>query len=86
MNIDTVAGEGTDLKGRFKESLGTSIGDPALQKDGIADQISGNIRKGIGGVRDFVRYQPLAAGAIAVGIGYAVWGASAASGISMRSR
>jgi uncharacterized protein YjbJ (UPF0337 family) len=66
MNIDTLAGEGTNLKGQFKESLGDAAGDPLLQRDGIADQLSGNIRKGFGALRDFSRDQPLLA---AVGAG-----------------
>jgi uncharacterized protein YjbJ (UPF0337 family) len=61
MNIDTVAGEGTNLKGRFKESLGDATGDPALQRDGLVDQVSGNLRKGFGTMRDFARTQPIAA-------------------------
>jgi uncharacterized protein YjbJ (UPF0337 family) len=59
MNIDTLAGEGTNLKGHLKESLGDATGDPLLQRDGIADQLSGNIRKGFGALRDFSRDQPL---------------------------
>ena len=61
MNIDTVAGEGTNLKGQFKETLGTATGDPMLQRDGIVDQLSGDIRKGFGTIRDFARDQPVAA-------------------------
>lgn len=71
MNIDTLAGEGTNLKGRFKETLGDAAGDPGLQRDGIADQISGNARKGVGALRDFARKQPLAAIAVAGLLGYA---------------
>ncbi len=61
MNIDTLAGEGTTIKGRFKESLGNAAGDRALQRDGIADQLSGEIRKGFGSFRDFARDKPFAA-------------------------
>ena len=61
MNIDTLAGEGTNIKGRFKESLGDAAGDPALQRDGIADQVSGEIRKGFGSLREFARNKPFAA-------------------------
>jgi uncharacterized protein YjbJ (UPF0337 family) len=74
MNIDTLAGEGTDIKGRFKESLGDATGDSALQQDGIADQLSGNVRKGIGALRDFARNQPLTAAAVAGVLGYAMLG------------
>lgn len=72
MNIDTLAGEGTELKGRFKESLGNATGDRELQSDGVADQLSGQVRQGFGALRDFVRDQPLAAAAIAGVIGFAL--------------
>jgi uncharacterized protein YjbJ (UPF0337 family) len=65
MNIDTLAGEGTDLKGRFKSSLGDATGDPALQQEGAVDQLSGNVRKGVGAVRDFAKRQPVATAAAA---------------------
>ena len=58
MNIDTLAGEGTNMKGRFKESLGDALGDTDMQRDGAMDQISGNARKAFGGIRDFVRERP----------------------------
>ncbi len=74
MNIDTVAGEGVDLKGRFKESLGNAIGDTALQQDGLADQIAGNVRKGFGSLRDFARNQPFAAAAAAGVVAIALLG------------
>jgi uncharacterized protein YjbJ (UPF0337 family) len=69
MNIDTLAGEGTSTKGRIKESIGNATGDPALQQDGIADQLSGNIRQVFGAVRDFAQRQPLLTAGIAVLIG-----------------
>ncbi|GAA4013882.1 hypothetical protein GCM10022280_10300 [Sphingomonas swuensis] len=55
MNIDTLAGEGTQTKGDFKRGLGEVTGDPKLQQDGAADQLSGQVRKGVGQVRDFVK-------------------------------
>jgi uncharacterized protein YjbJ (UPF0337 family) len=74
MNIDTLAGEGTHLKGRFKESLGTAIGDRELQSDGAADQVSGNARKLFGGLRDFVRDRPVVAAGAALVVGIALAG------------
>jgi uncharacterized protein YjbJ (UPF0337 family) len=69
MNIDTVAGEATQLKGRFKESLGDAIGDRELRSDGVADQVSGGVRRGFGALRDFARHRPFAtAAALAVGL------------------
>jgi uncharacterized protein YjbJ (UPF0337 family) len=69
MNIDTIAGEGTVAKGRVKESLGVATGDPLLERDGVIDQMSGSIRQAFGGIRDFVRYQPVAAAVIAAAVG-----------------
>ena len=68
MNIDTIAGEGTTAKGRM-ESIGDATGDPVLAQDGIADQLSGNVRQAFGAVRDFARSQPLLTAAIAGLIG-----------------
>lgn len=65
MNIDTVAGEGTVTKGRIEKSLGDAIQDPLLQREGITDQVSGTIRQAFGGLRDFVRRQPVAATLVA---------------------
>ncbi len=65
MNIDTLAGEGTNLKGRFKESVGDALGDQELRSEGAADQFSGNARKLFGGLRDFARDQPVVAAAVA---------------------
>lgn len=64
MNIDTIAGEGTELKGQFKEALGNATADPQLQQDGIVDQFSGRARQSVSAVRDFVRNQPILAAAV----------------------
>jgi len=74
MNIDTLAGEGTDMKGRLKTSLGDATGDQGLQQDGTIDQLSGQARKGFGAVRDFASRQPVAAAAIAGVAGLALLG------------
>lgn len=70
MNIDTLAGEGTEMKGRFKTSLGDATGDQGLRQDGMADQLSGNMRKGVGAVRDFAKRQPVATAAAAALFGF----------------
>ena len=87
MNIDTVAGEGTSIKGRFKESLGDAAGDPSLQQDGIADQVSGEIRKGFGSLRDFARNKPFAAlvaGVVGVALISKLGGRRSGSGRALR--
>ena len=60
MNIDTLAGEGTQTKGDFKRGLGDVTGDAKLQQDGAVDQLSGSLRKGIGQVREIARKNPVA--------------------------
>jgi uncharacterized protein YjbJ (UPF0337 family) len=74
MNIDTLAGEGTELKGRFKEGLGDALGDQELRSEGASDQLAGSARQAFGALRDFVRDQPLAAAAAAVVIGVVLFG------------
>ena len=64
MNIDTIAGEGTEFKGQFKQALGDATADPKLQQDGLVDQLSGQARQSVGTVRDFVRNQPIASAVI----------------------
>jgi len=73
MNVDTVAGEGTEIKGRFKETLGTATADPTLRQDGLADQAFGKARQGLGALQDFVRNQPVAAMAVLSAIGFALF-------------
>lgn len=72
MNVDTLSGSGTQLKGQMKEGLGQATNDPALQQDGIADQVAGTVRKGIGQVRDIAMKQPIATAAAAGVIGLAI--------------
>lgn len=74
MNIDTLAGEGTEMKGRFKEGLGDAIGDRELQREGASDQLSGSVRQAVGALRDFVRDQPVVAALAAVAIGAVLFG------------
>ena len=70
MNIDTLAGEGTETKGQFKSALGDVTGDSKLQQDGAVDQLSGGVRKGVGAVRDFAKRQPVATAAAAALFGF----------------
>lgn len=72
MNIDTLAGEANDLKGRVKQSLGEATGDKALESEGVSDQVSGRVRKAIGDIRDFARAQPALAVAAVAAIGAAL--------------
>ncbi len=73
MNIDTLAGEGTEMKGRLKESIGTATADPVLRRDGMTDQMLGRARQSFGSLRDFVRDRPVAAAAFVGAIGFALF-------------
>ena len=64
MNIATIAGVGTELKGQFKQALGDVTADSTLQKDCVVDQLFGQARQGLGAVWDFVRNQPIVAVAV----------------------
>lgn len=72
MNIDTIVGEGTATKGDFKRGLGEVTGDAKLQQDGTVDQLSGELRKGLGQVRDFVNNNKAASYTAAAVFGLAV--------------
>ena len=44
MNIDTLAGESTDMKGRLKTGLGNATNDPALTElPGTIAAVSGHL-------------------------------------------
>lgn len=72
MNIDTLAGEGTQMKGQFKQDVGSLTGDQSLRQSGANDQLSGSVRKGIGQVRDFAKANPAATAAAAGIFGFAI--------------
>ena len=72
MNIDTIAGEGTQMKGQLKQDLGGLTGDQSLRSEGASDQMSGSVRKGIGQVRDFAKQNPAATAAAAGIFGLAI--------------
>lgn len=64
MNVDTLAGQGTEIKGQFKETLGQTIADPQLEQEGAADQLVGQLRKAFGALEDLARNQPIIAAAV----------------------
>ena len=72
MNIDTIEGAGTDLKGQLKQGIGDATGDPAVSRDGMTDQLSGTGQKAIGQVKEFARQRPFAALALAGVVGVAL--------------
>ena len=41
-------GLGRNIAGRVKEGSGNLTGDPDLADSGVADQVAGNVREGVG--------------------------------------
>ena len=65
-------GAGRDLKGKVKETIGDATGDPALQQEGLADQLAGKSQKLLGAAKDFARERPFAAATLAGVVGVAL--------------
>ena len=72
MNDDRLEGAGRDFKGKVKETIGDATQDPALQQEGLADQIAGKSQKALGAAKDFARERPFAFAALAGVVGVAV--------------
>ncbi len=83
MNTDKLAGEGRDVGGKVKETVGNVTGDSRLQSEGLADQAAGKVQKGYGAATDaiapladkaraFARERPYATAALLGAIGVAV--------------
>ena len=58
------SGEGTELRGQFKQATGDATANLKLQQDGVVDQLSGRTTQGFATLRDFVRDQPILASTI----------------------
>lgn len=54
-NKDEVKGKAEQIKGVVKEKAGHLAGDPDLEADGVADQVEGQIREGVGTVKRVVK-------------------------------
>jgi uncharacterized protein YjbJ (UPF0337 family) len=50
---DRARGEGTELKGKAKETAGRATGDPSLRARGEADQAKGKTQGFVGRVKTF---------------------------------
>lgn len=87
MNEDKLAGEGRDIAGKVKETVGDVTGDSRLQGEGFADQVGGKVQKAVGAARDaltadgrpiadkarqFVRERPWASAALIGVVGLAI--------------
>lgn len=60
MNDTQLGGEGKDVGGKLKETAGDVTGSGSLQREGLADQVSGKLQKAVGAAGDAVNAGPLA--------------------------
>lgn len=72
MDTTIATGEGRDVTGKVKETVGNAIGDRELSREGLADQLGGKSQKAIGSARAFARERPFATAALAGVIGIAL--------------
>lgn len=54
MNEDTLTGQGREVGGAIKETIGNATGDQEIRNEGIADQVRGNVQQSYGAARDAV--------------------------------
>ena len=52
MNTTTIKGQGQELGGNVKETVGKATGDQSLQGAGIVDQLAGNAKQIAGVAKD----------------------------------
>ena len=50
-NQDELRGKAESFKGRMKEAAGDLSGDQRLHDEGVADEITGNVKEGFGKAR-----------------------------------
>ena len=54
MNTTTATGQGKNLGGSVKETVGKVTGDKSLETQGIADQITGSAKQIAGAAKDVI--------------------------------
>lgn len=55
MHKDIAKGAVKDATGSIKEAAGKVTGNERLQAEGVADQVSGKLQKGVGELKDAAR-------------------------------
>lgn len=55
MHKDTAKGAMKDAKGSLKEAAGRATGDERLEAEGVTDQASGKVQKGVGNLKEAAR-------------------------------
>lgn len=67
---DRFQGTARDLGGRVQETVGNMTGDAKTQAEGLYNQAAGQAQQTMGQFGDMVKSQPVAAVAVALGLGY----------------
>jgi uncharacterized protein YjbJ (UPF0337 family) len=67
---DRFEGTARDLGGRVQETVGKASGDSKMEAEGLYNQAAGQAQQTVGQLGDAIKSQPIAAVAIALGIGY----------------
>jgi uncharacterized protein YjbJ (UPF0337 family) len=67
---DRFEGTARDLGGRVQETVGKASGDSKMEAEGLYNQAAGQAQQTVGQLGDAIKAQPIAAVAIALGIGY----------------
>ena len=52
---DKIEGNGKELKGSVKETIGKAVGDTKIQSDGKADKIEGKVQNAFGDLKDALK-------------------------------
>jgi uncharacterized protein YjbJ (UPF0337 family) len=67
---DGIEGTAREMGGRMQQTIGETIGDAKTQANGLYNQAAGQAQQQAARLSDVIKEQPLAAAAVAVGIGY----------------
>jgi uncharacterized protein YjbJ (UPF0337 family) len=54
MNKDQAEGQFEQVKGKMKQGIGKATGDQALQDEGAADELAGDVQEGFGKAKEKV--------------------------------
>ena len=55
MDKGGVVGSTKVVKGKIKETVGKAVGDAKLESRGRADEVEGEVKNAVGGLKDIIR-------------------------------
>jgi uncharacterized protein YjbJ (UPF0337 family) len=62
MEKEQVTGKVDEFKGKAKQGIGKSIGNPNLQDDGVVDELKGKAKQAYGDIKDAIKNRDKKAG------------------------